>query len=206
MVNSSLEPSDILDIFTEEIYERGGHLRDTYVDDHRLYTRSILPFADEVEPGDEINGGVALKACDSEIVVAPYVFRQVCRNGAVMSRSLFTRRITIADFSTEQTTRQLEDAIDECAREEVFAANTSAIQSTLDHEMDMVFTMTALLQQHRNLSAVMKPIVDMLFGKQDRNAYRVMNAITASAREEQDPQRKWDLEELAAESRHCGSR
>ena len=62
LFNSSLTTVEVLAVFTEEVISRGGRVTDNFDDGRRLFTRSILPHVEEVRPGDQMQGGVALKA------------------------------------------------------------------------------------------------------------------------------------------------
>src|SRR4051794_37919290 len=69
-------------IFEAEIAEAGGTVIDRFEDGTRLLARSVLPGLREVGRDDLVQGGVAIRATDREIRVHPYLFRQVCQNGA----------------------------------------------------------------------------------------------------------------------------
>src|SRR6266581_1184536 len=93
-----LTTAQIQAVFAEEIRDAGGTVSDTFDDGARLFTRSILPRGREVRPKDRVQGGVALKATEQEIWVHPYIFRLVCRNGAIMAHAIQTRHITIIAY------------------------------------------------------------------------------------------------------------
>jgi hypothetical protein len=56
---STLTTARVLDVFAEELAARGGRITDTFHDDKRLFTRSILPDVEEVRPGDRSPFGLA---------------------------------------------------------------------------------------------------------------------------------------------------
>jgi len=60
--SSNLTTAQVLAVFAEEVAARGGHVTDTFDDGQRLLTRSVLPRIEEVRAGDQVQGGVALKA------------------------------------------------------------------------------------------------------------------------------------------------
>ena len=62
----------------------GGTISDRFDDGERLFLRALLPRSDEVLPQDVVKGGIAVRTIGREIEVCPYLFRQVCRNGAIM--------------------------------------------------------------------------------------------------------------------------
>jgi hypothetical protein len=81
---------EIKTAFAEEIVTAGGDVTGAFENRGRLFARSVLPGLHEVGTGDKVHGGVALMATEGEVSVHPYVFRLVCRNGAIMAhKSLF---------------------------------------------------------------------------------------------------------------------
>ena len=75
----------IQDTFVREITQLGGSATEAVRCDELLIVRSRLPHTEEVRAGDEIEGGVALRATGLEVFVHPYTMRKVCQNGAVMA-------------------------------------------------------------------------------------------------------------------------
>src|SRR6266849_3041875 len=92
----------IQDLFGAEITALGGTVSDSYDDGEQLFLRSILPGVQEVRPRDKLQGGVALRLCGPAVLVHPYVFRQVCRNGAIMAQALQTRRVVRGEHWQEE--------------------------------------------------------------------------------------------------------
>src|SRR6516165_9868294 len=86
-------PQQLEEVFVDEVREAGGRVLDAYGDGRRLFLRSLLPGVKNVRAGDELQGGVALRVVGPEVEVHPYVFRQVCRNGAIFAKALESRRI-----------------------------------------------------------------------------------------------------------------
>src|SRR5258708_11044459 len=110
----------IFSIFSEEIASLGGSVKDTYNDGDRLFTRSILPEIREVRPRDFMQSGVALRADSEEAWVHPYLFRQVCANGAIMAHAIESRRIAIGTRDPEFAASSIRETIRACAAIEVF--------------------------------------------------------------------------------------
>ena len=81
----------IKELFCEELTEAGGAISDAFDDGIHLFVRSILPEVREVQSGDKVQGGVALRSSETEIWVHPYLFRQVCTNGAIMAQAIQSR-------------------------------------------------------------------------------------------------------------------
>src|SRR4051812_31388355 len=71
--------------FDDEVRTAGGHICDAYhdVDASRLFVRAVLPLDLDVRTRDRVQGGVAMRATDQDVSVHPYIFRIVCRNGAI---------------------------------------------------------------------------------------------------------------------------
>ena len=90
---------DIGATVVEELDLVGGTVTDRFDDGRRLFLRAILPISDEVRPKDVVEGGIAVRAVGQQIEVCPYLFRQVCRNGAIMPQVTETRRIRRVDLA-----------------------------------------------------------------------------------------------------------
>ena len=100
-------------LFTEELAAVGGAVLDAYRDDQHFFARGVLPAEREAAPGDKLQGGVALRATEDELRVHPYVFRQVCRNGAIFARTLGTRHLR-RDECDFVVIPQVREAISDC--------------------------------------------------------------------------------------------
>jgi hypothetical protein len=92
-----LTTQEILTVLSDEVAARSGKVLDVFDDGSRLFARSVLPRVEEVRPGDRLQGGVALRSMDSQVWVHPYVFREVCRNGAIVAQALETRHLAGID-------------------------------------------------------------------------------------------------------------
>src|SRR5262245_55148196 len=133
---SSLTTEQVLAVFTEEVAARGGRVHDTFHDGGRLFTRSVLPHVEEVRPGDKLQGGVALKATGEGVWLYPYLFRQVCRNGAIITVALAARSLgAVHQLDPETALPLVLEALGACSAQEVFrytvriARTTSTVQS-----------------------------------------------------------------------------
>jgi hypothetical protein len=192
----------IRESFTREIAGAGGTVSDAHDDGRRLFLRSILPLTREVRPGDMVQGGVALRAVAGEILVHPYVFRQVCRNGAIIAQSLESRRLErVEDPSGAEgadVLAEVGETVRACCAEEAFADVASRMESATRTMADQALEAMALLSRMPHLVAAdLIPDVLERFGTAgDRSAFGVVNAVTSLARDTPDQQRRWDLEEL----------
>ena len=194
-----LATSEILDLFAEEIEFRSGRVTDTFDDGRRLFTRSVLPQLDEVRPNDRVQGGVALKATSKEICVYPYVFREVCRNGAVMAQSLQAHRLVLStDDSSGEVAAEIREAVGACCQPEVFDVFVQEIRTSIDTVADMELTILSYLSQLRKIGSgeILSQVIGRFFGDGDSSRFGLMNAVTSVARDTADPEDRWRLEEM----------
>jgi hypothetical protein len=186
-------------LFAEEIAAAGGTVSDTYNDGVRLFTRSVLPRVREVRPADQVQGGVALRASDREAWVHPYLFRLVCRNGAIMAHAVQTRHIAGDDFATpEEAVGAVRDAVRACCAPEAFTAAAEAMRSAREVEADLALSLLPHLSRLPGGagSPVLGAILERFFHEADRSRFGLMNAVTSVARDTPDPEVRWRLEEL----------
>jgi hypothetical protein len=195
---SSLTTTDILAAFTAEVVELGGEVSDTFHEGRRLFTRSILRRGEEVRPGDRVQGGIALKATGAEVCVYPYVFRQVCRNGAIMAQTLQSQRLeNLYQEEPEAALESIRECVRACAAPEVFSDAVIKMRAGRDVQADVALSMVAMMSRFSGASTkIMTQIIDQFFREGDRTQFGLANAVTAVARETRDPEVRWNLEEL----------
>jgi hypothetical protein len=194
-----LSTAEVLSIFSEEITAHQGRVTDTFDDGTRLFTRSILPQVKQVRPGDKLQGGVALKAVEGEVWLHPYVFRQVCRNGAIMAETLASRHFTDSDLLDSYTaTASLREAVQACCAEEVFASATRQMRSAQSMGVDTALNLLPMLRHmdFRIAGSLLAQVLERFSQAGDDSRFGLMNAVTSLARDTRDPQLRWDLEEL----------
>ena len=197
--SSGLVTADILAIFQEEIAAHGGTVKDTFHDGARLFTRSVLPDAREVGPKDRVQGGVAVKATAEEAWVHPYVFRLVCKNGAIMAQATQTRHLADLQARTwEGAAEAVRSAVRECCVPEAFAEAARSMRSAREVAADAAIGMLPFLTELVQLggSDLIPRLMDQFFREGDRTRFGLMNAFTAVARDTHDPDVRWRLEEL----------
>ena len=194
---------DIGATVVEELDFVGGTVSDRFDDGRRLFLRAILPLSDEVRPKDIVEGGIAVRAVGQQIEVCPYLFRQVCRNGAIMPQVTETRRIRRVDIAApseavEAVEEQLREAVRACSAVEVFACAAGQFRSATTMEVPRdVSNLLMLLSMQRTISADLQDeIVRRFLGDEDRSAFGLMNAVTSVARDQKKPEVRWRLEEL----------
>src|SRR5262245_35858977 len=95
--DDALTTTAIQAAFTEGITAMGGTVVETFDDGECLFARSVLPRAREVLPNDRVQDGVALRATETDVWIHPYVFRQICSNGAIIAHAVQTRLLDRVD-------------------------------------------------------------------------------------------------------------
>jgi hypothetical protein len=194
-----LTPSRLLAIFTDEITARSGVLHDTFKDKKRLFTRSILPCAENVRISDRLQGGVALRCDENEIWLHPYVFRKVCSNGAIMSHALHSQHVTIADWhGPVEAEAAFRDAVEACCVDDAFTTAAAEFRLAANSPLDMALNLAPFLSRLRAANALdmLDGVLERFAGQGDRSRYGLVNAITSLARDTRQPERRWRLEEL----------
>src|SRR5437879_6375897 len=141
-----LTTANILAAFTEEITLRHGKVTDTFDDGARLFTRAVLPKLEEVRPKDQLQAGVALRATQREAWLHPYVFRLVCRNGAIMAQAIQTQHLTDLHLrAPEEALGLVREAAAACCAEEAFTVATQQMRSAREVEADLAINILPLL-------------------------------------------------------------
>jgi hypothetical protein len=182
-------------LFAEEIAGLDGTVSDTFDDGKRLFARSILPAVKEVRAKDRVQGGVALRMSGREAWVHPYVFRQICSNGAIMAQATETRHVAeIGARGPEEVLTELRQAIQTCACPEAFTVASQQMRSSQDARADMMLSLMPLLS--RLPGTIVTAVLQRFFEDGDPSSFGLANAITATARDTSDPEMRWRLEEL----------
>jgi hypothetical protein len=199
LFSSSLTTAQVLAVFSEEIAARRGSITDTFHDGRRLFTRSILPHVEEVRPGDRVRGGVALKATAQEIWLYPYLFRLVCRNGAIIAETLEARSLgDLPDQEADTTLQSIREGIEACCAPQVFMGTMGKMRTACEAEADLALALLPLLSGHSVWASaeVVSQIMDRFFREGDQSQFGLANAVTSVARDTQDPELRWNLEEF----------
>jgi hypothetical protein len=199
MPHQALSTQEIHTFFIEEISDAGGVGSDTFDDGQWLFCRSILPWLADVRPHDEMKGGVALRATDCEIAIHPYLFRTVCRNGAIMAHAIETRRVENSDFRLrEEVTGELREALRTCCGEEVFTDAAQEVRLTVHREADLALMMLPFISRLPSPAGleILRQIASRFFEDPARSQFALANAVTSVARDTRDPELRWRLEEF----------
>jgi len=197
-----LTTQEIGAIFAEEVETAGGRVSDQFDDGTRLFLRAVLPDEREVRPGDRLRGGVALRATSEEISVHPYIFRQVCSNGAIRAHAMQSRRLERDGFSpgdVPEVEPTLREAVRACCLAEAFAGGVDEMRSSLESGMDLALTMMPMISRLLKDGApheIVDTILGRLFESRDTSRFGLMNAVTSIARDTTDPELRWRLEEV----------
>jgi hypothetical protein len=199
MFDGTLTTGRILDIFTEEVQTRQGRVTDTYHDGRRLFVRSLLPHVADARPNDSMQGGLALRATEDELSLHPYLFRQVCRNGAIMAQAIESLHVEcLGVYSADEGTAMLREAIANCSQQRVFAKSLRGVQSLAMAEIDQLLNLIPYLShfQQGGMEHFLAEILERYSLERDHTQFGFMNAITSVARDTHDPDDRWRLEEL----------
>lgn len=190
---------EVAAVFEDEVRALGGCVTDTVDDGSHLYLRSVLPESRETRPGDGIQAGVALRMVGGEILIHPYLYRLVCKNGAIWARTLATTRLEMGETRTvEDVAPQIREAVRACAAPEVFRGAMEAIGSSQRRLADLEITLLSWMSglPGERAARLLRQIVENFSREADLSAFGLMNAVTALARDTADAELRWRLEEL----------
>ena len=207
-MNVSYAPScdQINNLFQEVALSRGGILQNQYITENILIARahSLEGLADEVTPGDRMDGGIAIRVSGPQISVHSFTMREVCDNGAIAATTHLNKRmlrVNDEEFnagSKLMCLSELREMLIVCSSREAFSQNIRQMRKMSNTQIDTAINISSLLQDVLKDfgDELIESVLKEFFSQEDMSLYGVMNAITAVARETKDPQEKWDLEEL----------
>jgi hypothetical protein len=199
MPSHVLSTTEIRDVFAEVIEDAHGTVSETCADGDWLFARSLLPWVADVRPNDRMQGGVALRASAHEICLHPYVFRLVCKNGAIRAHAIESRHIDLSEtLLPEVAAESLREAVRDCCMREAFTAGIDEARTAIRSSADLALEMLPILM-HMNQSVqprVFREILSRFMGEADRSRFGLMNAVTSVARDTRDQDTRWRLEEL----------
>jgi hypothetical protein len=194
---------EIRDTFTTEIAAANGRVTEAIEHQECLFMRSVFSDTWHVRPGDRLQCGVALRVTAAEVRVHPYVYRQVCRNGAILAQVLDTQALDRlpAPAPDEDLARVMADltaAVQTCCTPEMFAEAKEQVYATLDVQASQVIMlMPSLMRINPELAAqLLAQITQRFTAERDRSQFGLMNAVTSLARDTRDQELRWQLEEL----------
>jgi hypothetical protein len=193
-----LATNDILTVFNEEITGLGGRVSEAFQDDRRLFARSILHREDEVRRGDRVQGGVALKATGEGVWLYPYVFRLVCKNGAILAQTIDSRFVDVFQQEPDEAEESIRECVVACAAPHVFENAVHGMRSACAIQVDMALSLMPFLSRFPGglSNRFLSDIMNRFFSDRDHSQFGLANAITAVARDTRDPDARWKLEEF----------
>jgi hypothetical protein len=188
---------ELLDVLSAEVARHGGSVSNSFDDGRCLYARAVLPATREVARGDRLQGGVALRANEGEVCVHPYVFRQVCSNGAIFAQVVGTR-VILRDECAFDVPSQVAEAVGECCGDEAFAEAAGHMRAARNSGAYLMLNLAPFLSKlpREQVQRFLRDVAAQFRSEQDRTRYGLMNAVTATARETRDPELRWRMEEL----------
>ena len=192
-----LTTAEIRDVFADEITTMGGIVTENFHEGERLFARSLLPRVREVLPDDRVQDGIALRATGGEILIHPYVFRQVCSNGAISEVWGVGQvgRIDLVD--QDQAAARIREAVRACCTEESFLASAEGMRSASRVRADLAVDLTPLLSRMPvgdEGARLFGDIMERFLKDADSSRYGLLNAVTSVARDTKDPETRWGLE------------
>jgi hypothetical protein len=199
-VGKDLPIQDIRNSFIEEIRIQGGQVRECMDDGQRFFGRAVLPMVEEIRKGDRLQGGVAIRALQSEIDVHPYLFRLVCSNGAILPFVLAAEVIFTPEMLTRgQLEMEVRSTIQSCCRVEAFTASMKAFRAATRRKAAPVADLSHL-DEHvpaAQRAQLLDWILKRFEAQEDPSEYGLINAITSLARRVRRPEPRWGLEKYA---------
>ena len=176
---------EILGAFTEEISAREGKVTETFHQPGQLFVRSVFPQAEEIRAGDKVQSGVALRAADTVARVYPYVFRLVCKNGAIMAQASEGREIPNLDsVPVFEAVSLVREAVESCCETNTFTTAAEQMRTAAQHPVDVILTMMPFLSRLTSLGPELaRQIFERFFHENDRTRFGFMNAVTSMARD-----------------------
>jgi hypothetical protein len=189
-----------VEAFAGAIESARGEMKNRIVNPRGAYCRAVLPLQEEVQRRDVLHHGAALRMNARAVEVVPYVFRQVCSNGALWAHSAAAFSLRIDDATTEAEIADfVASSTDTAASTATFRSCLEEVRTGLHTRTDMAISTLSIL---KTLGSEFEGVVlEMLLRglpRDDRGTrYDAMNVVTAAAREVPDPELKWRMESLA---------
>lgn len=192
---------EILEAFTEEISAREGKVTETFHQPGALFVRAVFPQTEEIRARDKVQGGVALRATDTVAWVYPYVFRLVCKNGAIMAHATEGREIPNLDIMPAfEAVSLVREVVESCCERNAFATAAEQMRTAAQQPIDAILNMMPFLSRVSSLGPEFaQEIFARFFHENDQTRYGFMNAVTSVARDTREHVTRWRLEELGGQ-------
>ena len=197
--------TEIQTVFVDEIDFLGGHVVDTFAEGDALFQRAVLPVSRDVRSDDKLHGGVALRTRQNDVIVHPYLYREVCRNGMIMADTLASKRFRRAEFCddpcfAEDVMLGIRSAIHDYVDPQIHEVTIARLRTStsLEAEANLLMQLLSMRQTigHQLASELVRAILAQFHQQADPTVYGAINAVTAVARTVADEESRWDLEEL----------
>lgn len=209
---------DVGAIFADEVAALGGTVVDVVEQCGWLFGRALIGDSEDVTPGDTIYGGVGIHVHGPEVRVHGYTHRKVCSNGAmgVVPGEVFRVERAPAGTPVELVTSvhaSIRAAVRQCVGSPTFFQ--AIVRMRLATEVEASQSMYALPQLLLGMAVhappawreqVLREVMQRHMGGRDRSLFGLLNAVTSTARDEEDPARRWALEELGGQVLVGGTR
>lgn len=183
--------------FREEILDLGGTVTSEHDTNNILFLRAQLSNCKEVQAEDKIRHGVAVRSDQEKLVVHPYTYREVCTNGAIHVENMASRVIDLSSESKKSAETEFffREAIRSCSSSDAFEMNLDDMRESLNRPIRMALAI-ASISHLGSQSSLVERIITRFVESENRSGFDLMNAVTSAARDESEPRKKWDLEEL----------
>lgn len=206
LLNSAWRPDakELRGIFAEEVSRGGGKVQDVFDDGRLLFLRATVErLSGEVRPGDAVRGGVALRTRGADVLVLPYTYRLVCRNGAILARANGIQAVRRQEaWAPGESVAEAIEAVREAIRASLapgaFGKGLEGMRAAADVETDRLLNAAALISRIGVSmgSQLLAQVLGAFRNQEENTLFGLMNAITSTARDARDPETRWRLEEL----------
>jgi hypothetical protein len=194
---------EVRETFEQEVVALGGVVTGVVAEGDLLFARAVLPRSAAVRLDDQVHGGVAVRTHDTEILVHPYTYRVVCANGAIAAFTTASRVVERVDLAAPTVTidavlEQVRTAVRACAAPAMLDATVSRMREAAQREADVMIQLMPVLPHMPPgvRASVLRTIVRRFEAEGDRSVFGLLNALTSVARDTDDPETRWRLEEL----------
>jgi hypothetical protein len=190
-----------VEAFSGAIESAHGEIKNRIVKPRGAYCRAVLPLREEVQHRDVLQHGAALRMHATMLEVVPFVFREVCSNGAIWAHSGAAFSLPIDESSTEvKIARFVAESAGTATSADTFQSCLAEVRTGMTKRADLGLLMMSIFRSPR--AGVEEFALDMVLSAMrqlppESTRYDAMNIVTAAAREVPDPEVKWHMESLA---------
>jgi len=199
--------------FEALVKERNGQIIDSTISQGIEYHFAIMPFTARIQKDDALSGGIAIKSSQHKIRLNLFYLREISQNGFIKPQGIFQQEFQA--YQLEHFVIELFSQLDILKFQHLkesaskFAEAKSGLNPLtlrvvarwVDEIIDRTDTLQVLShyiaqEDQRGLNPL------GLFGKRVRHAkivdrFDAANAVSALAKDTMNPEKKWELQELA---------